>query len=121
MEIKKILNMCTINHFISFKDEQGDTIDEVSYEDLVKLVFDDVEWFYEEYEGDYSGDFYMLGKKGEQYYFLTMAYGSCSGCDILKGIETEAELEELLEKIKDVVFVKNKEEMIMLVKKFDYG
>lgn len=88
---------------------------------MVKELFEDVNWFFEEYEGSYQGDFYMLGKKDDDYYFFTISYGSCSGCDWLQGITDIKGLEELIDEIKDTTKICKKDEMIEYISKFDWN
>ncbi len=92
----------------------------VYYEDLVKEVYPDVNWFFDQYEGSYQGDFYMLGKKDDEYYFFTMNYGSCSGCDWLESIRDYEELQKLIDAIPENVQIKNRKDMVDYVAKYDF-
>jgi len=92
-----------------------------SYEELVKMCFDDVDWFFEEYEGSYQGDLYMLGKKDNKYYFFTISYGSCSGCDWLESIKEVKELGELVDEIFKTTVIKNKNKMTEFLSKFNWN
>jgi len=59
--------------------------EDITYGLLARVLFEDVEWFFDEQEGTYEGDWYMAGKNKEgTYYFFTMAYGSCPSCDWLE-------------------------------------
>ena len=100
-----------------------ETIDgnSVAYEDLVKENYPNVQWFFEEYEGSYQGDFYMLGKDGDNYYFFTISYGSCSGCDWLQSIEDYDNLQKLIDEIKDSVLIKNRAEMEEYIEKYNFN
>lgn len=109
----------------NFKYDYGVyTLDDhsVAYEDLVKLLYPPVEWFFERYEGEYQGDFYMLGKdKGGNWYFFQRGYGSCSGCDALEAANNEGDMVELLEKMEGEVKVfPTKAAMLEYARKFDW-
>jgi hypothetical protein len=106
----------TLNYGVENKDGTS-----VAYEDLVKDRHPNVDWFFEEYEGSYQGDFYMLGKSDGKYYFFTISYGSCSGCDWLDSIETYDKLEELIAEIDGKVLVKSRDDMKNWLDKYDFN
>jgi hypothetical protein len=45
--------------------------------------------------GSYQGDSLYLIRKGERYGVLTFGWGSCSGCDALEAVDTQADLDAL--------------------------
>lgn len=47
-------------------------------------------------EGDYQGSTYVAYEKDGKYGFLCFGWGSCSGCDALKGCGDFEELDELI-------------------------
>jgi hypothetical protein len=78
----------------------------------------DVEYFYPEesyYElveknadvliehtlGSYQGDMLFLLRNGDQFGFLVVGYGSCSGCDSLEACESQEAVDSLAERIYD--------------------
>lgn len=50
--------------------------------------------------GDYQGDYFYLLKRGDEYAFLVLGYGSCSGCDAL---EACYDLSDKMELFSDIV------------------
>ena len=100
--------------------------DYLNYGVIAKNLYPDVEWFFDEQEGSYQGDWYMVGKDKEgKYYFFTMSYGSCSGCDWLESIASSGpdgkeEMGELIDKILNTPILENKEAALEYAKKFDW-
>lgn len=98
----------------------------LSYDILARNLFPDVTWFFDKQEGTYQGDWYMVGKKDNEYYFFTMAYGSCSGCDWLQSAvygEPEQQkkiLSNILDNILETPTFPSKEAVIEYAKKFDW-
>lgn len=74
--------------------------------DLVKSFSDEIIMSYS--IGDYSGDYYYIIKLKSHYGFVSVAYGSCSGCDVLQGCSSLSELKSLQFSIwKDIKWFKN--------------
>ena len=66
----------------------------VSYEFLLKSIDSNIDWKIHK-AGGYQGDLFFVAKYNEKVYFVSIGYGSCSGCDALmacdydiNGIET---------------------------------
>ncbi len=99
-----------------------------TYGEIARFLFENVEWFFDEQEGNYSGDWYMVGKDKEgKYYFFTMSYGSCTGCDWLKAVirsesreDQEKELGKIIDKILETPIIENKQQALEYAKKFDW-
>lgn len=51
--------------------------------------------------GSYQGDILYLLQNGDQYGFLCVGYGSCSGCDALEACDTRADVEQLRKSLHD--------------------
>ncbi len=103
----------------------------VEYGTLARYLFNDVNWFFDKQEGSYQGDWYMVGKKGEDYYFFTMSYGSCSGCDWIEalsygsefndnGDKRKNEMGKLIDEILATPVLKGKEAALEYARKFDW-
>lgn len=90
-----------------------------NYGSLAALLFPKVRWFFDEQEGSYQGDWFMIGRNEDTFYFFSMGYGSCSGCDWLQGCDTREEMEKLLEDILATPTF-SKENILKHVKKFDW-
>lgn len=57
--------------------------------------------------GSYQGDHYVLLKQHDLYGYLSIGYGSCSGCDALESCESFAEVKHLYEELmSDIVWRK---------------
>jgi hypothetical protein len=70
----------------------------IAYSEIVRAVVDlvggdemDPERIHEINDGDYQGTLvYVIGDRGykpSKYYYVRVAYGSCSGCDTLKDLQ----------------------------------
>lgn len=59
--------------------------------------------------GDWQGDEVYLLKNGDQYGFIVVGYGSCSGCDALQACENQEEVDELKQSIVDEIVWGSKE------------
>lgn len=99
----------------------------LSYGKLARLLFPNVTWFFDKQEGSYSGDWYMVGKdEGGRYYFFSMGYGSCSGCDWLEDAlsadpkKSRKEIEKIMGSILKTPIIPNKAEALEYAKKFDW-
>lgn len=66
-----------------------------SYESLLNKLFPEKTWIYEE-EDNYQGEWFAVGVDDSGYYFHQGDFGSCSGCDTLQGMSSEAEAIEFL-------------------------
>ena len=64
-----------------------------NWSELVESFSDEIIMQYS--VGDYSGDYYFVIKLKSYYGFVSIAYGSCSGCDALEGCESLDELNSL--------------------------
>ena len=53
----------------------------------------------EEMIGDYQGDWLFFVKQGRKYGFVSVGYGSCSGCDAYDAAMDDGTLDELGEEI----------------------
>lgn len=51
------------------------------------------------HDTDYQGDSYYLLKKDNEYGYLCVSWGSCSGCDALQACNTFADLQNLVSKL----------------------
>ena len=71
---------------------------EVSYYDLVEK---NAEVLIEHTLGSYQGDMLFLLRSGDQFGFLVVGYGSCSGCDSLEACESQEAVDSLAERIYD--------------------
>jgi hypothetical protein len=80
--------------FKGIEFEIDDGLDE-SYESLLIKLFPEKTWIYEE-EDDYQGEWFAVGVDESGYWFHQGSFGTCSGCDVLQGIEEEAEAIEYL-------------------------
>jgi hypothetical protein len=106
----------------------------LDYGSLARALFPDVEWFFDEQEENYEGDWYMAGKNKEgTYYFFTMSYGSCSRCDWLEEAishapcdeprntaKIKASLAEIIDKILQTKTLPDKASMLTYATKFDW-
>jgi len=67
--------------------------------------------------GDYQGDYYFLLEKDGKYGWLTIGYGSCSGCDALQACVEVSDFQELYDSIsRSVQWKDSKEEAIDYLK-----
>lgn len=112
---------------IKFTDYDADSDKvELSYGGLARALYPDVEWFFDMQEGNYQGDWYMVGKDKEgKYYFFTMGYGSCSGCDWLQSAicgreDGRTELAKIIDKILDTPILPSKDAALEYARKFDW-
>lgn len=67
-----------------------------TYHDIV-VNFGSIE--IESSDKDYQGCHYFLLKNNEKYGYLSITYGSCSGCDVLKGCSDYNQLQNLVNKL----------------------
>lgn len=51
------------------------------------------------HDKDYQGDSFYLLKRGSEYGYLAISWGSCSGCDALQACESYEELQNLVSKL----------------------
>ena len=79
--------------------EYNDVI--VSYDYLVKSITSIVDWEVVLRCGDYCGDIFYFGKDNkDNFYYLSIGYGSCDCCDVLYSCNTDIEVYELRESLK---------------------
>jgi hypothetical protein len=101
----------------------SDKVD-LSYGGIAYALYPEVEWFFNEQEGNYTGDWYMVGKdQAGRYYFFTMGYGSCSGCDWLESAIYRGgpkEMGDIIDAILGTPIIENKEEALEYARKFDW-
>lgn len=99
----------------------------LSYGGIARALYPGVDWFFDKQEGDYSGDWYMVGKDEEgRYYFFAMGYGSCPGCDWLEDAlgsspeKSKEKMAEIIDSIQNTPVLENKEAALEYAKKFDW-
>jgi hypothetical protein len=63
-----------------------------SYEQIVDALGKTVVY---ERAGDYQGDLFYLIQDGDRYGFVSIGYGSCSGCDAMEACDSKEEVMEL--------------------------
>lgn len=63
--------------------------DYYSYDTLIESF--EYEVLLEKEDADWQGDSYYLLRDGTRYGFLTFGWGSCSGCDALRGCDENLE------------------------------
>jgi len=72
--------------------KDGDTIAlRETYESTLEKLFPEKTWIYEKEEEDYQGEWFAVGFDESGYYFHQGSFGSCEGCDMLMGIESESD------------------------------
>lgn len=62
--------------------------------------------------GDWQGDYSLVLKNGNDFGFVVIGYGSCSGCDSMEACETEEEYKSLISSIVSSIFWGTKEEVL---------
>jgi len=82
----------------------------------------EVEVVHEDQVGDYQGDDLFILRDGERYGFLSVGYGSCSGCDYLEGLGNDLQKvteyrDELWE---DIEWKESRQEMIEFLETRDW-
>ena len=75
-----------------------DYSDKPSYDDLVG-EFGDI--LLSVSEDNWQGDTWYLLQSGTRYGYLSVGWGSCSGCDALQGADTWEEVNELQDSLRD--------------------
>lgn len=70
--------------------------------------------------GDYQGDYFFLLKDGKDLGFLSVGYGSCSGCDALQACENHEEVENLRRSIHHSIRWMSSEKFGDFVAGFDF-
>lgn len=125
MTKQEILDNLTTSDYGSIKSATEEVY--LSYGGLARALYPDVEWFFDQQEGSYTGDWYMVGKdeKG-QYYFFSQSYGSCSGCDDLEHAlydtldVAKKEIGEIIDEILKTPILPNKKAALEYAQKFDW-
>ena len=87
--------------FPDCKDGQYGLEHSPGYDDLVQGT--NAEIVIQVDDNDYQGDSRYLLRRGEQYGFLNIGWGSCPGCDWLQGCNTLQELQELADSIESSI------------------
>lgn len=76
----------------------------------------------QEDEDDYQGDSVVLFAHGEYRGILIFGWGSCSGCDALKGCFSYKDIEELREKLcNDIRWFKTSGKFLEYLENHDWG
>lgn len=69
------------------------------YQELVETFADKILIWQE--EKDYSGSTWALLKRGDQYGYIPISWGSCSGCDALRGCNSYQEIVDLRDQLQN--------------------
>lgn len=72
------------------------------------------------YLGSYQGDLLMIVTKNYMFGILSTGYGSCSGCDKLKGCDNDTERAELAKKLYESIMWKDVNEIIDYLENKDW-
>lgn len=70
--------------------------------------------------GDYAGSLLWLLRDGDRFGYLSIGYGSCSGCDALEGCDTLAELRELHDELAGYVRWGSRSETLAFLRDHDW-
>lgn len=83
------------------------------YTELIIESYPKYKWFTTE-QNDYQGEWFAIGydPRTEHYYFSQGSFGSCSGCDWYQSIHTEAEAEEYIDKMQQIIDIGEKDDAI---------
>lgn len=87
------------------------------YDSMLLKVCDEV--VVSEAVGDWQGDYLYVLRKGDQYAYKKIGYGSCSGCDALQAVETYEDLQKLFDEVTPTEW-ESKAEVIEFLKKHDW-
>jgi hypothetical protein len=89
------------------------------YEDLIER--DGINIVLYETVGSSEGDYLVLVKKGRKYGFVSIGYGSCSGCDAYEACYSDADFTELANDIIGEIrwFVSLKEAKSWITNEYD--
>lgn len=92
------------------------------YEDIIKCFGEPL--IYVE-QDDYQGDTWAIVKRGSKcariYGYLQFGWGSCSGCDVLQGCSSLAELQELVNDLEASINWMNKKEFVRWAEHHDFA
>lgn len=62
---------------------------------------------------DYQGDTFVLYRDGDRFGYLCFGWGSCSGCDSLQACDTHADVQSLMERLRDdIIWRESAREML---------
>ena len=101
---------------IDLKDEYIEVLGSLDYEMLVKCINPNIKWHILDI-GSYQGDYYYFAIYNNKVYFVSIGYGSCSGCDSLLACSSIEDFVELQDSIKrDIREFDNLEELITWIK-----
>ena len=82
------------------------------YGEYIALFYPEKKWFNER-GGSYQGEWVSVGYDYTGYYFQKGSFGSCSGCDMLEGINTKESAIQFLKEMKKIIKIgNNKDEAI---------
>jgi hypothetical protein len=62
--------------------------------------------------GDWQGDYLVLLQDGERYGYVSISYGSCSGCDAMEACGSWDEVRELSRGLKNAIYWRSGQEML---------
>ncbi len=62
--------------------------------------------------GDYQGDYAIIFKRDNEFGFLVLGYGSCSGCDAMEACSSEEEYVDLMHSVINSIYWGTAEETI---------
>jgi hypothetical protein len=103
-----------------FRVRKDDEFDEFSlnetYKSTLKKLFPEKKWIFKK-ENDWQGEWFAVGIDDSGYYFHQGCFGSCSGCDMLLGIDTKQKAIEFLTLMNRITPIgKTKDEAISYLK-----
>ena len=88
-----------------------------TYESVLQKLFPDKTWLYNQTD-DYQGEWAAVGYDSEGFWFQQGSFGSCSGCDLLQGIDTMEEAIDFLHDMDKIAFMgKTKEDALSYLQK----
>jgi len=89
---------------------------EDSYESIIKKVYPNIQWNFSKY-GDYQGEWFCFGQDSDGFWFCQGSFGSCSGCDLIEGVNTIEEAKEAINTVSRKAFIgKTKAEAIQYIR-----
>jgi hypothetical protein len=72
-------------------------------------------------DDDYSGDTQLLyADNGNGFGYLSIGWGSCSGCDALAGCESYKDIAELIQHLESTIKWASREDMLQFFKEHDW-
>jgi hypothetical protein len=71
--------------------------------------------------GDYQGDELFLLRKGKQFAWVVIGYGSCEGCDWLMSLETFAQVQEARDSVLSGIEWQGKKTLLDYLRTIDPG